>query len=66
MQKPLLAWGMIVLGLVIIVLSGFADALGLGQHPGFGWKQALGLAVGLAFVVRGIYWRRRLRATRSA
>ena len=47
MQKPVLAWGMIVLGLVIIVLSGFADALGLGQHPGFGWKQALGLASAL-------------------
>jgi len=65
MQKPLLAWGLIVLGLVIIVLSGLADALSLGQHQGFGWKQAVGMALGIALAVRGIYWRRRLRAPRS-
>lgn len=61
MPKPWRAWGMIVIGLVIIVLSGFADAFGLGQHPGFGWKQAAGMAIGIAVLVRGIYWRRRLR-----
>lgn len=65
MQKPLLAWGLIVFGLVIIVLAGFADALGLGQQPGFGWRQALGMAIGIAFVLRGVYWRRRLRSARS-
>jgi len=63
MRKPLLAWGLIVLGLVIIVLSGLTDALGLGQ--GFGWKQVVGMALGIALVVRGIYWRRRLSAPRS-
>jgi hypothetical protein len=65
MQKPLLAWGSIVVGLVIIVLSGLADALSLGRLPGFGWKQAAGVALGIALVVCGVYWRRRLRATRS-
>jgi hypothetical protein len=43
MQKPLLARGSIVVGLVIIVLSGLADALSLGRLPGFGWKQAAGV-----------------------
>jgi hypothetical protein len=66
MRKPLPASGLIVLGLVIIVLSAFADALGFGQQPGFGWRQALGMAIGIAFVLGGVYWRRQLKAYRSA
>lgn len=65
MHKPALAWGLIIVGLAIIVLAGFADSLGLGQQPGFGWRQAVGMAVGIAAVVRGIFWRRRLSAKRS-
>ncbi len=64
MLKPALAWGLIVVGLAIIVLAGLADALGLGQQPGFGWRQGLAMAIGIAAAVRGIFWRRRLRATR--
>jgi len=56
MQKP---WVLIVIGLVIIVLSGFADALGLGRSPGFGWRQTIGLALGIAVVVYGV-WRLRM------
>jgi hypothetical protein len=66
MGKPQLAWGLIILGLVIIVLSAFADALGYGQQPGFGWKQTLGVVIGVALVLGGFYWRRQLSAYRSA
>ncbi len=66
MGKPRLAWGLVTLGLVIIVLSTFADALGFGQQPGFGWKQALGVVIGVALMLGGLYWRRQLRAYRSA
>jgi hypothetical protein len=66
MGKPQLAWGLIILGLVIIVLSAFADALGYGHQPGFGWKQTLGVVIGVALVLGGFYWRRQLSAYRSA
>jgi len=59
MQKP---WVWIVVGVVIIALSGFADALGLGRSPGFGWRQTVGVVLGIAAVVFGVW---RLRATRS-
>jgi len=59
MQKP---WVLIAIGLVIIVLSGFADALGLGRYPGFGWRQTVGVVLGIVAVVCGVW---RLRATRS-
>jgi len=59
MQKP---WVLIAIGLVIIVLSGFADALGLGRYPGFGWRQTVGVVLGIVAVVCGVW---RLRVTRS-
>lgn len=49
---------LILLGILVALLSLFADALGLGGSPDFGWKQILGLVVGLALVAYGI-WRRR-------
>jgi hypothetical protein len=46
------------LGVLLVVVSVFADALGLGREPGFGWKQSLGLVVGLVIVVVGVAWSR--------
>lgn len=48
----------LVLGILLALVSLLADFLGLGAKPGFGWKQTLGLAVGLALVALGV-WRRR-------
>lgn len=44
---------LLVVGLVLALLSLFADPLGLGGAPGFGWKQAVGVAAGLALAVVG-------------
>ena len=52
---PLLA---LVLGLLLALVSLFADPLGVGGTPGFGWKQTLGLVVGVALAALGV-WRRR-------
>ena len=49
---------LILLGILVALVSLFADALGLGGDPTFGWKQTLGLVVGLALVAYGL-WRRR-------
>jgi hypothetical protein len=54
-----LALVIVVLGVLLALVSIFADALGLGGQPGFGWKQVIGLVVGLALVAAGVWWRRR-------
>ena len=41
------SWLMLVGGVVLAFISIFADRIGLGGTPGFGWKQALGPIVGL-------------------
>ena len=52
------SWLVLVVGVLLAVISTFADQLGVGAMPGFGWKQTLGLAVGLALVVIGLVARR--------
>jgi hypothetical protein len=48
----------LVVGVLLALLSLFADSLGVGDKPGFGWKQTGGLVIGLALVAFGL-WRRR-------
>jgi hypothetical protein len=48
---------LLVVGVVLMFVSIFADQIGLGATPGFGWRQTLGLLVGLALIVLGL-WRR--------
>jgi hypothetical protein len=51
-------WLLIAVGVIIAILSLFADALHLGAAPAtFGWKQIVGLVVGLALIGYGS-WRR--------
>ena len=52
------SWLMLVAGLLLALASLFADPLGLGATPGFGYKQILGLLIGAALVALGV-WRRR-------
>ncbi len=47
----------LALGIVILLLSVLADALGLGSAEGFGWKQGLGALVGVVLVAVGYYLR---------
>ncbi len=52
------AWLVLAAGALLALVSVFADTLGVGGEPGFGWKQTTGLLVGLALVAVGL-WRRR-------
>jgi hypothetical protein len=60
MQSPAFAWILIAVGVILFLVSAFADSLGLGaEATRFGWKQALGVLLGLAAVIAGLYFRRR-------
>jgi len=50
-------------GVIVGVVSGFADFLGIGGARGFGWKQAVGSAVGLVLIGVGWYLGRKPRAS---
>ncbi len=51
------SWLMLVVGVVLAFISIFADRIGLGATPGFGWEQTLGLVIGAALILVGL-WRR--------
>jgi cell division protein FtsW (lipid II flippase) len=62
MQNPAFGWILMAIGVVLVFVSAFADSLGLGlETTRFGWKQALGLAIGVVAFVAGLYFRRRPR-----
>ncbi len=43
MQNPAFAKALMIVGILIVLISGLADPLGLGRSPGFGWRQTLGV-----------------------
>ncbi|MFQ5896898.1 MAG: hypothetical protein ACE5JN_01440 [Candidatus Methylomirabilia bacterium] len=59
MAKHKLGWVALAVGLILALLSALADPLGLGGSPGVGWKQSLGVIVGIVLIVVGQYWRRK-------
>ncbi len=48
---------LIGIGILVLVVSLGADALGIGGYPGIGWKQGLGAAAGAIILAVGAwYW----------
>ena len=52
------AWIVIGAGVLLVLISAFADRLGLGRHQGFGWLQEVGVIIGLLVIMAGFYSRR--------
>lgn len=48
-----------IAGVLAVIVSALADQIGLGRTSGFGWRQGLGIVVGLCLVWRGFMWMRR-------
>ncbi len=61
MNSPVLARIVLGVGVLVVLVSLFADPLGLGRHPGFGWLQGLGVIIGAVVVGAGLYLRRRVK-----
>ena len=55
MDKKTLSTAILVIGIVILVASLFADSFGIGDAPGFGRDQALGAVVGVAITGVGLF-----------
>ena len=58
MSNPVFGWIVIGAGILVVVISLFADLLGLGRSPGFGWRQTLGVIAGALIVLLGVSLRR--------
>jgi len=60
MDRPTLRWEVVIgIGALIVLISLFADPLGLGESFGFGRVQTIGVVVGALVVAGGVYlWRR--------
>ena len=53
MEKKKLGSVLGVIGIVVLLLTVFADLLGIGGHPGFGYKQIIGAALGIMIGIIG-------------
>jgi hypothetical protein len=54
MSKKTISSVLIALGVIMVVISLAADVLGIGNVPGFGWKQMLGTAFGVIVALVGV------------
>ena len=65
MDRTRLGWSLVVIGIVLALVSAFAEPLGLGDDNGVGGQQWAGIIVGVVVAVVGaaIAWRRRADAT---
>jgi hypothetical protein len=52
-------WNLLTIGgLLLILVSSFADQIGVGQHPGFGLRQGAGVVLGLVLILVSPYMKR--------
>jgi hypothetical protein len=47
------------LGVLVVLVSALADVFRIRGEPGFGYKQGVGVLVGIALIVAGLWWRLR-------
>jgi hypothetical protein len=61
MGKKGLSLILIVVGVIILLVSLFADQIGIGGYPGFGFKQMIGTIIGLVIIIIGLILQRRYK-----
>ena len=54
-------WGSIftVVGIIILLISLFGDLIGVGGYPGIGYKQIIGMIIGVVIVIIGFIFYRK-------
>jgi hypothetical protein len=61
MSKKAVGTVLLLVGVLLFLVSVLADSIGIGV-PGFGWKQLVGLVVGVVLAAAGIVSLRSPRA----
>lgn len=51
---------LLIVGVILILVSAFAEQIGIGTEPGFGWRQTLGVVIGVAALVAGVLARKKV------
>ena len=46
---------LLVLGVVLLIVSLLADVIGVGANRGFGYRQIIGIVLGVIAIIRGIF-----------
>lgn len=54
MSRRSFGFAIAAIGIVVLAVSALADQIGIGESDEFGWKQIVGVVVGVAIVVFGI------------
>ena len=55
MDKKTLSSAVLAIGILILVVSLFADSFGIGDHPDFGPNQTIGSIVGVIVAAIGLF-----------
>lgn len=55
MDKKTLSIAILVIGIAILLVSLFADSIGVGDFPGFGRDQTIGSIAGALVTAVGLY-----------
>ncbi len=59
MEKKKLGTILMGIGIIVLLISVFADPLGIGGYPGFGYKQVVGVILGIVTGIIGIAFLRK-------
>jgi hypothetical protein len=54
MSRRSFGFAIAAIGIVVLAVAALADQIGIGEADEFGWKQIVGVVVGVAIVVLGI------------
>ena len=54
MSRRSFGFAIAAIGIVVLAVAALADQIGIGESDKFGWKQIVGVVVGVAIVVLGI------------
>jgi len=59
MQKKTGGFILAVVGIIILLISLFGDLIGVGGYPGVGYKQTIGIIIGVVIVIIGFIMHRK-------